>query len=429
MDKRELLQILLDQQEELASMVGEDYVQRPEAKQFEFESKLAQVVIGVRRSGKSTLCHMALRGKGVKYGYVNFDDDRLYKISVEDLNDILETLYIIYGTDVKYLFFDEIQNVDGWHLFVNRLLRLGLHVFVTGSNARLLSTELSTHLTGRYNEIRLYPFSFKEYCKARHVYTDKATTKNLAAQQAALHEYLLEGGFPELDGISNRHAYVEGIVNTIITKDIKARFKLRNEEGIKVLANHFINNVGQLVNVKDITGNLGIGTAKTVRNYMDYLTQAFLILPVSKFSYKSGVRIRGDKVYIIDTGLMTYRHNALSSENLGWRLENVVMMELLRRTNPSYQDIYYYRPASSSREVDFVVTDHSKVMELIQVSLDISNPTTLKRELKALAEASRKLHCVNLTLVAMSQTRIEEIDGIKINVVSAAEWLLAESLY
>lgn len=429
MDKRKLLQILLDQQEELASMVGEDYVQRPEAKQFEFESKLAQVVIGVRRSGKSTLCHMALRGKGVKYGYVNFDDDRLYKISVEDLNDILETLYIIYGTDVKYLFFDEIQNVDGWHLFVNRLLRLGLHVFVTGSNARLLSTELSTHLTGRYNEIRLYPFSFKEYCKARHVYTDKTTTKNLAAQQAALHEYLREGGFPELDGISNRHAYVEGIVNTIITKDIKARFKLRNEEGIKVLANHFINNVGQLVNVKDITENLGIGTAKTVRNYMDYLTQAFLILPVSKFSYKSGVRIRGDKVYIIDTGLMTYRHNALSSENLGWRLENVVMMELLRRTNPSYQDIYYYRPASSSREVDFVVTDHSKVMELIQVSLDISNPTTLKRELKALAEASRKLHCDNLTLVAMSQTRIEEMDGVKINVVSAAEWLLAESLY
>lgn len=429
MDKRKLLQILLDQQEELASMVGEDYVQRPEAKQFEFNSKLAQVVIGVRRSGKSTLCHMALRGKGVKYGYVNFDDDRLYKISFEDLNDILETLYIIYGTDVKYLFFDEIQNVDGWHLFVNRLLRLGLHVFVTGSNARLLSTELSTHLTGRYNEIRLYPFSFKEYCKARHVYTDKATTKNLAAQQAALHEYLLEGGFPELDGISNRHAYVEGIVNTIITKDIKARFKLRNEEGIKVLANHFINNVGQLVNVKDITENLGIGTAKTVRNYMDYLTQAFLILPVSKFSYKSGVRIRGDKVYIIDTGLMTYRHNALSSENLGWRLENVVMMELLRRTNPSYQDIYYYRPASSSREVDFVVTDHSKVMELIQVSLDISNPTTLKRELKALAEASRKLHCDNLTLVAMSQTRIEEMDGIKINVVFAAEWLLAESLY
>lgn len=429
MDKQRLLQILLDQQEELDSLISEDYVQRPEVKQFEFNSKLAQVVIGVRRCGKSTLCHMALRDKGVKYGYVNFDDDRLYKLSVEDLNDVLETLYIIYGTDTEYLFFDEIQNIDGWHLFVNRLLRLGLYVFVTGSNAKLLSTELATHLTGRYNEIRLYPFSFREYCKVRHVTTDKPTTKNLAGQQAALCEYLLEGGFPELDGISNRHAYVEGIVNTIITKDIKARFKLRNEEGIKVLANHFINNVGQLANVKGITENLGIGTAKTVRNYMDYLTQAFLILPISKFSYKSSERIRGDKVYIIDSGLITYRHNALSSENLGWRLENVVLMELRRRTNPSYQDIYYYRPGSTSREVDFVVTDHSKATELIQVSLDISNPKTLKRELMALVEASRKLQCDNLTLVAMSQTRTEILDGVKINVISAHQWLLADSSY
>lgn len=429
MDKQRLLQILLDQQEELDSLASGDYVQRQEARQFEFNSKLAQVVIGVRRCGKSTLCHMALRDKGVKYGYVNFDDDRLYKLSVEYLNDVLETLYIIYGTDTEYLFFDEIQNVDGWHLFVNRLLRLGLHVFVTGSNAKLLSTELATHLTGRYNEIRLYPFSFREYCKARHVTTDKPTTKNLAAQQVALREYLLEGGFLELDGISNRHAYVEGIVNTIITKDIKARFKLRNEEGLKVLANHFINNVGQLANVKDITENLGIGTAKTVRNYMDYLTQAFLTLPISKFSYKSSERIRGDKVYIIDTGLMTYRHNALSSENLGWRLENVVLMELRRRTNPSYQDIYYYRPGSTSREVDFVVTDHSKATELIQVSLDISNPKTLKRELMALVEASRKLQCDNLTLVAMSQTRTEILDDVKINVISAHQWLLADSSY
>lgn len=429
MDRQRLLQVLLDQQEELNAFAAMNYVTRSEEKQFEFDSKLTQVVIGVRRSGKSTLCHLALQGKGVKYGYVNFDDDRLYKLSTEDLNDVLETLYFIYGPDVKYLFFDEIQNVDGWHMFVNRLLRLGLHVFVTGSNAKLLSSELATHLTGRYNEIRLYPFSFKEYCKARGVITDKPTTKNLAAQESALYKYLMEGGFPELDGISNRHAYVEGIVNTIITKDIKVRFKLRNAEGIKVLANHFINNVGQLANVKDISENLGVGTAKTVRNYMDYLTQAFLILPIRKFSYKSNVRLRSDKIYIIDTGLMTYRHNALSTENLGWRLENVVMLELLRRTNPAYQDIYYYRPRSASREVDFVVTDHSKVMELIQVSLDISNLKTLKRELTALVEASRKMRCDNLTLIAMSQTRVEELDGVKIKVISAREWLLTTPSY
>ena len=188
MNKQSLLQILLDQREEINTLIGDDYVERSEAKQFEFGSKLAQVVIGVRRSGKSTMCHMALKKQQLNYGYANFDDDRLAELSVKDLNDVLETLYVIYGTDVKYLFFDEIQNVDGWHLFVNRLLRMGLHVFVTGSNARLLSSELSTHLTGRYNEIRLYPFSFKEFCKARKVPLDLPTTKNVASRQSALYE-------------------------------------------------------------------------------------------------------------------------------------------------------------------------------------------------------------------------------------------------
>ena len=174
MDTQRLLQILLDQREELNYLVQDNYVERPEAKLFEFDSKLAQVVIGVRRSGKSTLCHMALIKRDVKYGYVNFDDDRLASLTVDELNDVLQTLYVIYGTEIKYLFFDEIQNVDGWHLFVNRLLRMGLHVFVTGSNAKLLSSELTTHLTGRYNEIRLYPFSFKEFCQARNIDTTYA---------------------------------------------------------------------------------------------------------------------------------------------------------------------------------------------------------------------------------------------------------------
>ena len=417
---------MLDQRDELNSLVDDDFVERAECARFEFNSKLAQVVIGVRRSGKSTLCHMALRKNNVKYAYVNFDDDRLASLTVDDLNDILEVLYIIYGVDVRYLFFDEIQNVDGWHLFVNRLLRNGLHIFVTGSNAKLLSSELATHLTGRYNEIRLYPFSFREFCLARHLNIDLPTTRNLASQQTALYDYLLEGGFPELDGISNRHAYVEGIINAIITKDIRKRFRLRNADAIKLLANHLINNVGQLININAISEDLGIGTPKTVRKYIDYLSQAFLIIPLNKFSYKSRDRLRNEKLYLIDTGVMTYRHNGLAPGNLGWRLENVIMMELLRRTDPAYQDIYYYKPASSSREVDFVVTEHSRVRELIQVSLDISNPKTLKRELTALVEASRKLHCDELTLIAMSQSRTEEMEGKVIRIMSAHEWLLTK---
>ena len=424
MDKRKILQILLDQREELDSLVGNNFVERAEAAKFDFDSRLAQVVIGVRRSGKSTLCHQVLQKRNIGYGYVNFDDDRLATITVGDLNDVLEALYVIYGTEVEYLFFDEIQNVEGWHLFVNRLLRMGKHIFVTGSNARLLSSELATHLTGRYNEIRLYPFSFKEYCCARNISVELPTTKNLAVRQNALYDYLLEGGFPELDGISNRHAYVECILNAIITKDIKKRFRVRNADGIKMLANHLINNVGQIVNIKDISENLGIGSEKTVRNYLDYLNQAFLIQTVSKFSFKSRQRLRNDKAYIIDTGIMTYRHNALASRNLGWRLENVVMMELQRRLNPDYQNIYYYKPASASREVDFVVTEHGVVTELIQVSLDISNPKTISRELTALSEASEKLRCDKLTLIAISQSRVECVGGKNVRIVSADEWLL-----
>lgn len=424
MDANILYGILLDQRDEVETLVEANYVQRREASRFDFNSKLAQVVIGVRRSGKSTMCHMALQSRGLQYAYVNFDDDRLASLKVEDLNGVLEAIYRIYGTDIKYLFFDEIQNVEGWHLFVNRLLRMKLHVVVTGSNAKLLSSELATHLTGRYNEIRLFPFSFYEYCMASDMAVDEPTTKNVSLQKNALHDYLLSGGFPELDGIANKHAYVEGIVNAILTKDIKTRFKLRNADGLKKLANHLINNVGQLINFRYLSESMGVGTEKTVRKYLDYLSQAFLVMPLNKFSYKSRERMRDDKAYIIDTGLMTYRHMAPAGDNLGWRLENVVFIELLRRTDPSFQDLYYYRPTSRSKKVDFVVANRGQAVELIQVSLDISEPKTLRRELDALVEASVALRCDNLKLVAMTQTRTEERAGKTIQIVAANEWLL-----
>ena len=164
-DEKVILQVLAEQQEYVQSYEPQKWVSRYEESLFELDSPLAQVVIGVRRSGKSTLCHKVLLEHHVKYGYANFDDDRLAKLKTEDLNTVLSCIYQVYGTDIKYIFLDEIQDVDGWHLFVNRLLRSNLHLVVTGSNAKLLSGELATHLTGRYNEIHLFPFSFYEYCK------------------------------------------------------------------------------------------------------------------------------------------------------------------------------------------------------------------------------------------------------------------------
>ena len=164
-DEKIILQVLAEQQEEVKSYKPQKWVARKEESLFEFDTNMAQVVIGVRRSGKSTLCHKVLLDRGLKYGYVNLDDDRLAAVRTEDLNTVLSCVYQLYGTDIPYLVLDEIQNVEGWYLFVNRLLRTNLHIFVTGSNAKLLSGELASHLTGRYNEIHLYPFSFSEYCK------------------------------------------------------------------------------------------------------------------------------------------------------------------------------------------------------------------------------------------------------------------------
>ncbi len=415
---------LLDQLDERNSINTADYVMRKECQLLELNSKLAQVVIGVRRSGKSTLCHMALKQSGIDYAYVNFDDDRFATLKIEDLNDVLVAIYRIYGTDIKYIFFDEIQNVDGWHLFVNRLLRQGHRIVLTGSNAKLLSGELVTHLTGRYNKIDLYPFSYADVCRQLDVDSMPMTTKGIAARQRILDNYLKEGGFPELDGVKNRHNYISGLVETIITKDIKTRYNIRNVVGLKTLATHLIANSGQLINIEEISKTLNIGTDKTIRNYIDHLAQSYLIVPLRKFSYKSRERLRDEKSYIVDPGMMTYNSGStLAPENLGWRLENVVYIELLRRHSPLFHEIYYYRPTPRSREVDFVVTDGNKPIELIQVAYDISNERTLTREITALIEAAKKLHCENLTLIANSNSRVIAIDEHKIKIVSSYEWL------
>ena len=424
MDANEIYKVILDQREELPFLVEDNFVMRPEANLINLTNKQAQVVIGVRRSGKSTLCHMALIKSGTVYGYVNFDDDRLATLTVEDLNGVLEGIYRVYGNDIKHIFFDEIQNVEGWHLFVNRLLRQGLHIVITGSNAKLLSSELSTHLTGRYNEIRLYPFSFRDYCAYNNVVIDTPTTKNIATLKNTLDKYLIEGGFPELGTIDDKYGYVGSLIDAIITKDIMKRFRIKNGSGLKTLANHLINNAGQIVNMTELVETFKIGTDKTVRNYLDYLTQAFLMVPLTKFSYKSSERLRNGKAYVVDTGMLTYRNNNLTSENLGWRLENAVLLELLRRNSNSRKDVFYYRPTSRSREVDFVVSMRGQVVELIQVAYDISHPKTLARELASLVEASRKTGCTNLTLVACADSRVETVDGVKVNIVSSVEWLL-----
>ena len=197
LDKRILEQVLSEQQLELYNLSSKTLCTRPEEQLVDLDSNMAQVVIGVRRCGKSTLCFNVLKNSGVLFAYANFDDERFEEMTSNDLNSVLEVLYKIYG-DFMFLFLDEIQNVKGWHLFVNRILRQGIRVILTGSNAKLLSGELATHLTGRHDKIELFPFSFADYCKYKEVDISSPTTKAEAFRRSAFDEYLRQGGFPEL---------------------------------------------------------------------------------------------------------------------------------------------------------------------------------------------------------------------------------------
>lgn len=288
MEINEYTQIIADQLAEVKLINTNDLCSRKEEVLFDLDSHLAQIVIGVRRSGKSTICHKVLKERGISYAYVNFDDERLIKLKGEDLNTLLEALYMVYG-DFTYLFLDEIQNIDEWFLFVNRLLRQKLHLVITGSNAKLLSSELSTHLTGRYNQIELYPFSFQEFCQYRKIDLDDISTKGIAFRKKAMEDYFIKGGFPELFEVKNSRGYIQSLFDSIIRRDIQQRFKIKYIESLRMMANHLIDNFGQEVIYADLAERFGFGSWHTAENYVSYLKQTYLLLGLQKFSFKSKV--------------------------------------------------------------------------------------------------------------------------------------------
>ena len=413
--------VLLEQQDELEALEGEVLIHRPEEDLINLNSKLAQVIIGVRRIGKSTLCFNALRKAGVHYAYANFDDERLEELETKDLDNVLQTLYKIYGK-FDYLFLDEIQNIDGWPLFVNRLLRQRIHIIITGSNAKLLSTELATHLTGRHHKIELFPFSFKDWCSIKDVEYTRLTTKNKGLLSKAYEEYFRQGGFPELiSGEENHKEYISTLIDNIISQDIKKRYKIRNIDALKRLAHHILNETPTLI-VKDTLQNIiGIKSERTLGNYLMYLNQTYLISTISKYSSRSRERARNEKSYAIDVAFMDKRENAFSGENLGWRLETIVYLELLRRKAGTENDIYYYQGRSA--EADFVVCDGNKTLAVYQVSYDISNEKTRKREIKGCIAGAKATKCDNIYLITDHESEIIEEDGYTIQVVPIWEWL------
>lgn len=422
MELADIEKVLLEQQDELVALESEILIHRPEEDLINLNSKLAQVVIGVRRSGKSTLCFNALRKAGVHYAYANFDDERLKDLETKDLDNVLQSLYKIYG-EFEYLFLDEIQNIDGWPLFVNRLLRQRIHLLITGSNAKLLSTELASHLTGRHHKIELFPFSFKDWCVINDLDYTRLTTKNRGLLSKAYEDYFHQGGFPELlSGEENPKEYIGTLIDNIITQDIKKRYKIRNIDALKKLAHHILNETPTIIVKDNLQDAIGIKSEQTLANYLLYLNQTYLISTISKYSSKSRERSRGEKSYAIDVAFMDKRDNAFSGDNLGWRLETMVYLDLLRRKATTDNDIYYFK--SRNAEADFVVCDKNKTLAVYQVSYDISSAKTRKREIKGCIAGAKGTKCDNIFLITDHESGIIEEQGYKIQVIPIWEWLV-----
>ena len=423
MDIRELERVLLDQKEELEALRGKSFCHRMEEYLIDLNSNLAQVVIGVRRSGKSTLCFNALEKSKVSYAYVNFDDENLYDLTVKDMNDVLQVLYSIYG-DFTHLFLDEIQNIEGWHLFVNRLLRKGVRLLLTGSNSKLLSGELASHLTGRHHTVELLPFSFKDWCNYNGIATAPLTTKNMGLLMGAFDKYLRQGGFPELLVEHNQTSYIDSLFHNIITQDIQKRFKVKYIDSLERLAGHLLN-ISPSIIVKDkLQGQFGFKSHHTLGNYLSYLAQTYLICKVSKYSTKSRERSVAEKAYAIDVAFMNKRENALACENLGWRLETIVYLELRRRIKTEEGDIYYFD--NGNTEANFVVCDGNKAVGIYQVTYDIENPKTRRREINGAVAAAKNTKCSNVYILTDHQSETIVHNGITIKVMPVWEWIVRE---
>lgn len=413
--------IVEEQLEELQAMAEQNFCERREEIEVNLNSKMAQVAIGVRRSGKSVLCYNALTKAGIKFAYINFDDERLANIKADDLNNVLLVLNEIYG-DFKYLFMDEPQDVDGWHLFVNRLLRKGMHVIITGSNAKLLSGELATHLNGRSMEIPLYPFSFKEYCDYYNVDVKSKTTLKKSERLSLFDKYLEIGGFPELLTESNVAGYINSLVSKIINNDIVKRHKIKYKATLEAIINHILNIAPSEISYDELAQLFNIKSHHTAENYVDFAEKAYLISICKRWSPKSKVRVGSRKAYPIDVALMNNRKDAFVGDNLGYRLETIVYIELLRRTKPLNQNVFYLKEQSG--EADFLVCDKNTVLEVIQVSYDISNEATRKREINGLILGAQKTKCKKLTLITRHNHEQIVEKGYNINIVPAYDWLV-----
>lgn len=412
--KNILKQIILEQQE--YSQV-QNNIPRKINSEWLTTSEIV-IISGVRRCGKSVLLQQIREQMKEQSYFINFDDDRLINFKLEHFNLLEEAFFELFDKEHTY-YFDEIQNIEGWERFVRRLYNAGNKIFITGSNAKMLSRELGTHLTGRYIQIDLYPFSFKEYLDFKN-YTpnEKELYTTLGKTHILSHfkEYMQNGGFPKyIQELS--YQYISALYQSIIYRDILSRNNISNEREILELMHYIASNIAKRFTYTSLAKTIGIKHPDTIKNYLDHIESTYLIF--SLFKYDPSLKkqmANAKKIYLIDNAIAN-KIGFNATDNFGSQLENLVFIELKRRG----AEIFYH---SNLHECDFIIRQGIKITEAYQVTMSISNPETRQREIKGLLEALETYNLPQGYILTLEETETITINDKTIQVIPVWKWLL-----
>ncbi|MDP4039322.1 MAG: ATP-binding protein [Candidatus Pacearchaeota archaeon] len=419
MERDKLYYVLFEQQKELEEK--KDFIERELTKKaLSFiHLKLPIIITGVRRSGKSTLLRIIknkLNLKPKEYIYINFNDERLVDFSLEDFQKILDFAKEQNYTENYHLFLDEIQETIGWEKWVDRIKEKH-QIFITGSNAKLLSKEISTVLTGRSISIDLYPFSFNEFLLSKKIKTDnwKLDLKTQSLLRKEFSEYLFSGGMPKAIIDKDKRLLKENYEN-ILYRDIIKRFSQKLEKPIKEISVYLLSNAGCETSIRSLSKIIEIKNLSTLKTILDTFEKSFLFFFVYKFDYSVKKQIKNPrKIYCVDNGFV--REGGFKmSDNLGRMIENLVFLEL-KRIN---KEIYYF---SDKKECDFLIREKNKISAAIQVCYSL-NEKNKDREINGLLETLNKFNLKNGLIITNSQEKEIKIEDKKIKVIPAWKWLL-----
>ena len=399
------------------------------------DSRKIITVPGVRRCGKSSLFLLVINdllSSGIKKEqilFLNFDDERL-QFNVENLDEILQAYQELYP-DISlknvYLFFDEIQVADGWQPFVRRIYEHTCkNIFITGSNSKMLSSELSTSLRGRTLQYEEFPLSFREYCSFLNINTNYYTLPNRAKLLAAFRGYLAMGGFPEvvLAGTIYKERILQEYFFVMLYKDLVERYEIKNPEPVRYFIKRVMANLTKPTSINRIYNEMksqGVSIGKnTLYDLIVQTESVYLFFPLTKYDPSLVKESSGDKkYYCIDNGLRSILLNPMSDDH-GKLLENIVYLHLRRHLSLS-DSLHYYK---HKKECDFLVIEQQQISQLIQVSYDIHDLETRRREIEGLLEAAVATGCRKLLILTMDEEEEFVEQGYTIRVLPVWKWML-----